>query len=152
MYCENIFYLNSNLEEIQKMRYEFRKLSEKYNYDFETIYYIELVIGEALANAMKYGVEFDKNKKIQFEIKLSEKDVMLIIRYNGNGVNQKTVDEHAVLKNPEQVEELGDNGRGIFLIHKIMDRVEYDNSKDEIEIKMYKVIKKRGTPEKEVPN
>lgn len=149
MFNNNIFYLSANLEEIQKIRYEFRRLAKDCNYDFETIYYLELVIGESLANAIKYGVEFDKNKKIKVDIEISETNIMFIIEYNGNMIDHEIENDYINLKDVTKIDELDDSGRGIFLIHKLMDRVEYDNSKNKVVIKMYKKIE---APEKEVPS
>ena len=98
---------------------------------------IELVLREALANAVIHGAGGDPDKKVACSVACEEEHGMLIVVSDpGEGFDL------AKIPDPLHAENLySDHGRGIFLINRLMDHVEYKNGGTEIH--MRKLLKKR---------
>jgi serine/threonine-protein kinase RsbW len=99
---------------------------------------IDLALREALANAIVHGAEEDPNKKVACTVACEEKHGMLIVVTDpGDGFDLKQVAD------PLQYENIyEEHGRGIFLINRLMDQVEY--KRGGTEIRMRKSLKKDG--------
>jgi serine/threonine-protein kinase RsbW len=76
---------------------------------------------EALANAMLYGNCRDPGKRVRLEVHLSPVEIRVIVTDEGRGF-----DPDALLDPTLPANRARTGGRGIFLIHKLMDRVEYN--------------------------
>jgi len=99
---------------------------------------IDLVLREALANAVIHGAGSDPNKKVACCVACEEDHGMLIVVSDpGEGFDLEKVAD------PLRGENLYSNhGRGIFLINRLMDQVEFKNGGTEIH--MRKLLKKNG--------
>lgn len=95
---------------------------------------IELALREALANAIKHGCKGDPAKKIEFSV--TEEvglGILIVVRDPGQGFNPGAV------PNPTEQESLiSDHGRGIYLISRLMDEVQYERNGSEIRMRKYR--------------
>lgn len=82
---------------------------------------IELALTEAIANAVRHGCEGDPNKSVTVSIACQvDRGLLIVVSDPGEGF-----DPHDV-PNPIEAENLySTHGRGIFLINRVMDHVEY---------------------------
>ncbi len=89
---------------------------------------IELALSEALANAVIHGAGNDPSKSIQCRVACEEQHGMLIVVSDpGDGFDPTKVTD------PLQAENLYfSHGRGIFLINRLMDQVEFRHGGTEI--------------------
>jgi serine/threonine-protein kinase RsbW len=88
---------------------------------------IELALTEALANAVVHGCKCDPGKTVECRVATDKRGVLIVVRDQGNGFNPKN------LPNPLHDENLyANHGRGIFLIHRLMDEVRYHRNGTEI--------------------
>jgi serine/threonine-protein kinase RsbW len=76
---------------------------------------------EALANAMLYGNCRDPRKRVRIEAQVSEGACIIQVTDEGRGFNPDTVLDPTLPRN-----RMRSGGRGIFLIKKLMDRVEFN--------------------------
>jgi serine/threonine-protein kinase RsbW len=76
---------------------------------------------EALANAMLYGNCRDPQKRVRLEARLSPCEIRIVVTDEGRGFDPDTVLDPTLPANRART-----GGRGIFLIHQLMDRVEYN--------------------------
>jgi serine/threonine-protein kinase RsbW len=76
---------------------------------------------EALANAMLYGNCRDPQKRVRLEARLSRCEIRIVVTDEGRGFDPDTVLDPTLPANRART-----GGRGIFLIHQLMDRVEYN--------------------------
>lgn len=76
---------------------------------------------EALANAMLYGNNRDPKKQVRVEAHFSPDEIEIRVTDEGRGFNPDQVRDPT---SPANVSRAG--GRGIFLIRKLMDRVEFN--------------------------
>ena len=77
---------------------------------------------EALANAMLYGNCRDPRKRVRVEALLSPEEISVQVTDEGRGF-----DPEAILDPTLPANRLRAGGRGLFLIRKLMDRVEFND-------------------------
>ena len=78
-------------------------------------------LSEALANAMLYGNSRDPHKRVRIEARLSADAIVMRVTDQGRGFDPENVPDPTL---PANLTRAG--GRGIFLIRKLMDRVEFN--------------------------
>jgi serine/threonine-protein kinase RsbW len=82
---------------------------------------------EAVNNAIIHGNKLDPGKFVDIEI-FNENDVIKIkISDQGNGFSPDKVPDPTI---PENLQEI--NGRGVFLMSRLADRIEYNNLGNEV--------------------
>ena len=96
-------------------------------------------ITEALANAMLYGNGRDPEKKVRIEAKLTTGKFIVRITDEGRGFNPAMVSDPTLPRNRLRV-----GGRGIFLIRKLMDKVEFNDRGNAITMVLYNESSKRS--------
>jgi serine/threonine-protein kinase RsbW len=92
---------------------------DRYTGDRETLaYHINLVLTEAMSNAIKYGNPDNKEETVHILINISENELFIRIYDYGQGfdINEIPLPDFDALE---------DRGRGIFLIKTLMDSVQY---------------------------
>jgi serine/threonine-protein kinase RsbW len=91
----------------------------KYSGDRDTLaHHINLVLTEAMANAIKYAGTGEREKVVHICITISSSEIMIRVYDHGQGFDINTVP-------PPNFDELEDRGRGIFIIKSLMDSVTY---------------------------
>lgn len=78
-------------------------------------------VTEALANAMLYGNGRDPRKRVRIEAHLSPDEITVQVTDEGRGFDPETVLDPTLPVNRTRT-----GGRGIYLIRKLMDRVEFN--------------------------
>ena len=78
-------------------------------------------VTEALANAVLYGNEQDPRRSVRVEVSIDSTRVELCVVDQGRGFDPASVPDPT---HPDNLERTG--GRGLFLIRKLMDEVEYN--------------------------
>ena len=82
---------------------------------------ISLAVHEALANAIIHGNDGDPAKPVFISVAVNEScDLLIIIRDSGSGFDPSGVPDPTVGDSL-----LASHGRGIFLMQKLMDRVDF---------------------------
>jgi serine/threonine-protein kinase RsbW len=89
-----------------------------YSGDREKLAYdLNLVLTEAMANAIKHANEGDPAKEVHIEISIIDQRLIIRVFDFGQGFDVKQ------FKEPRHP--LDEHGRGIFLMHTIMDEITY---------------------------
>lgn len=78
-------------------------------------------VTEALANAVLYGNQSDPTKMVRVEVALDPRRVELQVVDQGAGFDPQEVPDPTI---PDNLHRAG--GRGLFLIRKLMDEVQYN--------------------------
>lgn len=92
---------------------------DRYSGDRETLaYQINLVLTEAMVNAIKYGNPENREESVHILINISDNILLIRIYDYGQGFDINEIPE-------PDFEGLDDRGRGIFLIRSLMDTVSY---------------------------
>jgi len=100
---------------------------ELYRGDKETLaYHLNLVLTEAMVNAIRHAGPREPEKLVRIMITLNADDITIRVYDDGQGFDINAIP-------PPNFDELEDRGRGIFLIRSLMDSVSYrKNCKENI--------------------
>ncbi len=90
---------------------------------------------EAVNNAIQHGNKSNPEKYVEVEILLGNKDVTVVVTDEGKGFDPKNVPDPT---RPENIEEI--NGRGVFLMSKLADRMEYNSIGNSVKMTFLEVI------------
>lgn len=98
-----------------------------------------IATSEAVNNSILHGNQSDPKKKVTVMCEIGPKTVTVRVRDEGGGFDQKS------LRNPLlKVNLLRENGRGIFLMRTLMDKVRFSRTPRGAEVVM-KMRLKNGT-------
>lgn len=84
----------------------------------EFAYHLNLVLTEALANAICHANACDPSKEVRVSITASERDLIIRVYDQGQGFDLQRLAN-------AKLEELAEGGRGVKIIFKLMDQVNY---------------------------
>ena len=87
---------------------------------------------EALANAMLYGNSRDPRKRVRVDAQVAEGVLTIRVTDEGRGFNPAAVSDPTLPRNRKRA-----GGRGIFLIKKLMDQVEFNESGNSITMVLF---------------
>lgn len=82
---------------------------------------IRVALAEALANAILYGNGSDPGKRVELRARYGPRTVEIYVTDQGPGFNPATVPDPTLPENLERTD-----GRGVFLIRRLMDEVRYN--------------------------
>lgn len=82
-------------------------------------YHINLVLTEAMVNAIKHANANDPDKMVHVYINITDQDLLIRVFDDGQGFDINSIP-------PPDFEQLEDRGRGIFIIKQLMDTVKYE--------------------------
>lgn len=99
----------------------------------ELAYHINLVLTESLANVICHANNCDPEKEVRVSISASDHDLLIEVYDQGQGFDIKALTR----KKPKPGDECG---RGIHLIVKLMDQVDYIKAGDSNVLKMKKIL------------
>jgi serine/threonine-protein kinase RsbW len=102
--------------------------------DRETLaYHLNLVVTEAVTNAIQYGCANERKDKIRILLSIENSDLCVRVYDYGQGFDFEAVPV------PE-IDELSERGRGIFFIRSLMDHVTYRKTESGNVLEMKKRI------------
>ena len=116
------FHIPSDLSLIQSTTNDVLSFLKPLDLAEGVVFDIRLCLEEALINAMKYGNRLDPKVPVELVIEYSKDEVRLLIEDKGEGFDPK-----ALLNCTEGDNLLRQSGRGVYLIHQLMDRVKYNS-------------------------
>jgi len=88
----------------------------------DVVFAIDLAVRESVANAVKHGNRFDKDKQVELTIRKSAAGVEITVRDFGTGFRPEDIPDPTDSENL-----LKANGRGILFMRSFMDDVEWSN-------------------------
>ena len=83
-------------------------------------HHLNMVLTEAMANAIKHATAADPDNEVHISIKISEQELVIKVFDCGPGFNLDDVPDPSF-----EVYPLNEKGRGIFIIRSLMDTVIY---------------------------
>lgn len=131
------FLIPSDLSLVQKSSADVLSFLGPLKLEESHIFDIKLCLEEALINAMKYGHKLRKELKVRLSVEYNDQEVRISIEDQGEGF-----DPAKLVCCTEGSNVLRDHGRGIHLIHQLMDKVHY-NEKGNV-ISMVKRLRKEA--------
>lgn len=105
---------------------------KKLDADESLLFDVRLCVEEALINAIKHGNKMDEKLNVYVDYKINGNKLVITIQDEGNGFDYKN------LQDPTKENNLfKDSGRGVFLIHHLMDEVTYNDKGNQIKLIKY---------------
>ncbi|HEX2394023.1 MAG TPA: ATP-binding protein [Bacteroidales bacterium] len=119
----------SKIENLRKVEKLVDELSSDYNISADIYGNILIAALEAANNAILHGNKLDENKYVNISVRLDEHKLRIKIDDEGNGFDYKNVPDPTAPENIENV-----NGRGIFLMEKLSDKIEFTRNGASVEL------------------
>lgn len=122
----------SDIAYIKKVISKIEHFLKPYHVDKDTFFDIRLCMEEALRNAILHGNKGDKNLPVL--ISYSFKDGKFIVEIEDKGTGFKPT------KLPDPTEDenlLREGGRGVFIMHKLMDEIKYSDMGNKVSMVKY---------------
>ncbi len=108
---------------------------ETRDYDQDTLaYHLNLVLTEAVANAIEYGGDKRPDNTVKVCLSIEDQELRIRVYDHGQGFDISS------LPAPD-FEQLSERGRGIFFIRNLMDSVVYHKSEEGNVLEMRKTLK-----------
>ena len=127
----DIKYIRGASSEIEKFLRS-RKISDSVIFD------VRLSVEETIRNAIVHGNKNDKSLPISVSYFLKGDKIFIEIEDQGKGFDPKKIPDPTKHENLMKTE-----GRGVFLVHKLMDEVKYNDSGSKV-FMVKSIKKKRG--------
>ncbi|NQT06088.1 MAG: ATP-binding protein [Candidatus Omnitrophica bacterium] len=128
--------ITSDIKEIRKVSSRIVGLLMERMVDKALIFDIRLAVEEAIINAIEHGNKRNKRLKVKVSFGIDNERMEITVEDSGSGFDHKGIPDPTEDKNV-----LRSHGRGIYLIHRLMDRIEYNDKGNRI--KLTKYIKKQ---------
>lgn len=121
--------ITSKIENLRKVEKLVDEISAEYNISSDLYGNILIAALEAANNAILHGNKLDEKKIVKIEITKEDKILKIRIDDEGNGFDYKNIPDPTAPENIENV-----NGRGIFLMEKLSDKLEFSNNGSRVEL------------------
>lgn len=119
----------SKIENLRKVEKLVDELSTEYNISADIYGNILIAALEAANNAILHGNKLDESKIVNIAVKMEEHKLIIKIEDEGNGFDYKNVPDPTAPENIENV-----NGRGIFLMEKLSDKILFTRNGASVEL------------------
>ncbi len=90
---------------------------------------VYLALIEASVNAIKHGNKSNPSLQVNVQIQKTNKEIILVITDMGDGFDYDNIPDPTEVNNIESP-----NGRGIYIISNLSDKLEFNDSGNEIKI------------------
>jgi serine/threonine-protein kinase RsbW len=119
----------SNIENLRKIEKIVDDLSSEFNIGEDLYGNILIAALEATNNAIQHGNKLDKEKSVTLTVRMDSNKLLMRIEDEGEGFDFKHIPDPTA---PENIENI--NGRGIFLMEKLSDKIEFSRNGATVEL------------------
>ncbi len=120
---------------IGKIGEDIARTLKRYKGDREELaYHLNLVLTEAMTNAIRHANEDDPQKEVHIIISIRDRDLNIKVYDQGQGFNVCSI-------STPDFKNLEEHGRGIYIIRTLMDQVSYCQSNGGHVLEMSKTLK-----------
>jgi serine/threonine-protein kinase RsbW len=131
--------LPSKPTSITKVEPFLKKIVDALGLDDEQMNKLMVAVTEAVNNAIVHGNKQDPKKNVTIRSEVQSGELLIVVRDQGKGFNP------ASLRNPLQEENLMlTNGRGVFLMRSLMDKVEVSMDADGTRVELSMSLDRKG--------
>jgi len=121
--CELNIVIPADLDRVGRVEAGVNELLAGKQWSDDDIAQVHLALDEALSNAIRHGCKNDPTKEVQCLVSFDEAgEIVIVVRDPGAGFDPSTVPDP---RTPENL--LKPGGRGVFLINRMMDTVEFSD-------------------------
>jgi serine/threonine-protein kinase RsbW len=121
--------ISSKIENLRTVEKTIDDIAAEYNISSELYGNILIAILEGVNNAVTHGNKEDASKNVSIHLSLDEETFKVSIQDEGPGFDYKNVPDPTAPENLENI-----NGRGIFLMDKLSDKIEFFENGKKVEL------------------
>ena len=122
--------LRSSLESIESVEKLISQVKEQYALSDQCCNDVWVVLNEAVSNAIRHGNKYDPTKKVRLSVETKfDRYLCFTVKDEGNGFDPANIPDPT---SPERIYE--PSGRGVFLIKKLADAVNYTRNGSSVEM------------------
>lgn len=121
--------INSNTENLRLVERLVDDVCHIYNVNEDSYGNILIAVTEAVNNAMNHGNQNNPDKFVQIGFETDEKQLIFNIKDEGPGFDYQNLPDPTDPTNLDKV-----NGRGVFLMKHLADRLEFKNNGQEVSL------------------
>lgn len=111
-------------------------IADEYGFSKKETEDIRLAVDEAYTNIIKHAYKYDDKKEVEIELLVDGDKFCVSLFDQGKTFNPKN---YMMPDVREQIRKKKRGGMGVYLIHKLMDKVEYISEDNSNEIRMCKI-------------
>jgi len=126
---ERTYKISSRIENLRKIEKLVDDLSSELNISSDIYGNILIASLEAANNAIIHGNKLDESKLVNICVKKDKKSLRIMIEDEGDGFDYRNIPDPTAPENIENV-----NGRGIFLMEKLSDGIEFTRNGATVEL------------------
>lgn len=115
------FLVPSDLSLVQKSSADVLSFLGPLKLNDSVVFDLRLCLEEALINAMKYGHKLQKELKVRVGVEYNDREIRIRVEDQGEGF-----DPRRLANCTEGAHRMREHGRGVHLIHQLMDEVRYN--------------------------
>lgn len=123
------FTIKSNLKEIDPLVNNILACLKDANVNNEILYDVRLVTQEALINAVKHGNKLNPQMFVAVDFDYSNDTIKITVQDEGRGYDYANIPDPTLEENI-----IKGCGRGVFLIRKLMDEVNFNKAGNRMEM------------------
>ena len=117
--------IGSRLENVELVQIAVESALTQLQIEEDASHWIGIAIREAVGNAIQHGNNLDPEKLVEIDLSVEEYEIVVKVRDRGSGFDPDQV------PNPLTVENLlRPDGRGLLLMQRLMDSMEYSFDPD----------------------
>ena len=129
--------VNASTEQLAKVRKLVATFAKQQGFSDEQIQDIRLAVDEACTNIIKHAYQYDDSKEFEINIESRDNQLWISILDNGQPFDPSSYKKPDI---EDQIRKKKRGGVGVYLIQKLMDKVEYHSSGGKNEIRMLKEV------------
>jgi serine/threonine-protein kinase RsbW len=121
--------IDSRLEEVRRVRKAVHRMGADAPITTEAWQQIKTCVDEAVNNAIIHSYDNEPGHEVEVEVRIEADRVVCTVADRGRPAPEEAHRKPSLEISPGEVEDLPEGGMGMFIIHEVMDRIEYE-SKD----------------------
>ena len=126
-----ILVIKSEISELKKVEDFLMEVFKEYDVSQQYFNKIYLCLSEAVLNSIKHGNKSNKSKNVEIEVECIDKEVKVKVEDEGEGFDVNKVGDPTCKENLRN-----ESGRGIFIIRKMSNKLEYNEKGNRIQFKI----------------
>ena len=120
---ERTISISSKIDNLRKIEKVIDEISAEFNIGEDQYGNILIAALEAANNAILHGNKLDEKKNVNISFIIENKEFIIRVEDMGSGFDFKHIPDPTAPENIENV-----NGRGIFLMEKLSDNIDFKNN------------------------
>jgi len=137
--------IDSRLEEVRTVRKAISTMASEVPFSTEEWQQVKTCVAEAVNNAIIHAYGRQAGHEVAVEIRLEKDRVVCTVADRGRAVPKEAFGRKPRLDvSAEEVEKLPEGGMGLYIMHQVMDRIEYESRDGRNVLTLTRFVRKAG--------